>query len=243
MARRLARLHRRTARPTLAGTVVPGARPKPHPKARPGASWLLRRLLRLRGRPTARRVESPRGYARLFPRSCVAARCHRSRHMGFPCRAYSRRASPRGAPRRSASRVRSASRALGRSATEVATSLAEVVPDTRRAVFEEVCSSPFAKLPLEGAFTEVSDSATRCLVGQLDTAVGSHREGRVPRHFPQDALGISEETVAPEEDLLCLLDYRGSSLGSFCEYLIHLPLFSHIVRQRDTREPAVLHIF
>jgi hypothetical protein len=45
-------------------------------------------------------------------------------HTGFPCRAWSRRASPRGAPRRSAARVRSASRALGLSATEVATFLA-----------------------------------------------------------------------------------------------------------------------
>src|SRR5215204_5141483 len=243
MARRLARLHRRAARPPLAGTVVPGARPKPHPKARPGASWLLRRLLRLCGRPTARRVESPRGYARLFPRSCIAARCDRSRHTGFPCRAWSRRASPRGAARRSAPRVRSASRALGRSATEVATSLAEVILDTRRAVFAEVCSSPFAKLPLEGVFTEVSDSTRRCLAGQLDAAVSSHWEGRVPCHFPQEALGISKETVAPEEDLLCLLDYRGSRLGSFREYLIHLPLLSHIVRQRDARELAVLHIF
>src|SRR5215212_7240310 len=91
-------------------------------------------------------------------------------------------------------------------------------------------------------FSEVCISATWCLVGQLDTAVGSHREGRVPRHFPQEALGISEETVAPEEDLLCLLDYRGSRLGSFCEYCIHLPLLSHVVRERDAREPAVLHI-
>src|SRR5215208_1807238 len=98
------------------------------------------------------------------------------------------------------------------------------------------------KFPLR-VCSEVSDSATRCLAGQLDAAVGSHREGRVPRHFPQDALGISEETVAPEEDLLCLLDYRGSRLGSFCEYFIHLPLLSHVVRQRDAREPAVLHMF
>src|SRR5215217_497150 len=91
-------------------------------------------------------------------------------------------------------------------------------------------------------FSEVCISATWCLVGQLDAAVCSHRERRVPRHLPQVALGISEETMAPEEDLLCLLDYRGSSLGSFCEYRIHLPLLSHVVRQRDAREPAVLYI-
>src|ERR671910_3800315 len=97
------------------------------------------------------------------------------------------------------------------------------------------------KFPLR-VCSEVSNSATSCLVGQFDAAVGSHREGRVPRHFPQDALRISEETVAPEEDLLCLLDYRGSSLGSFCEYRIHLLLLSHIVRQRDACEPTVLHI-
>src|SRR5829696_4454548 len=48
--------------------------------------------------------------------------------------------------------------------------------------------------------------------------------------------------MAPEEDLLCFLDYRGSRLGSFCEYLIHLPLRSHVVRQRDAREPTVLYI-
>jgi len=54
------------------------------------------------------------------------------------------------------------------------------------------------------------------------------------------ALGISEETIAPEDDLLCLLDYRGSRLASFCEYRIHLPLLSHVVRQREAREPNVL---
>src|SRR5215218_8017034 len=91
-------------------------------------------------------------------------------------------------------------------------------------------------------FSEVCISATWCLVGQLDAAVLSHREGRVPRHLPQVAVGISEETVASEEDLLRLLDYHGSSLGSFCEYRIHLPLLSHVVRQRDTREPSVLYI-
>ena len=62
------------------------------------------------------------------------------------------------------------------------------------------------KFPLR-VCSKVSDSARKCLVRQLDTAVGSHGEGRVPRHFPQVALRISEETVAPEEDLLCLLDY------------------------------------
>src|SRR5215208_5630482 len=89
-------------------------------------------------------------------------------------------------------------------------------------------------------FSKVCICATWCLVGQLDAAVGSHREGRVPRHLPQVALGISEESVAPEKDLLCLLDYRGSSLGSFCEYCIHLPLLGHVVRKRDARELAVL---
>src|SRR5919112_1728593 len=48
--------------------------------------------------------------------------------------------------------------------------------------------------------------------------------------------------MAPEEDLLCLLDYRGSSLGSFCEYFTPPPLFSHVVRKRDAREPTVLYI-
>src|SRR5215208_3115670 len=95
---------------------------------------------------------------------------------------------------------------------------------------------------VEGVLSEASHSATRCLVGQLDTAVGSHREGRVPRHFPQEALRISEETVAPEEDLLCLLDYRGSRLCSISEYCINLILLGNVVRQRDAREPAVLHI-
>jgi hypothetical protein len=33
-------------------------------------------------------------------------------------------------------------------------------------------------------FSEVCISATWCLVGQLDAAVGSHREGRVPRYLP-----------------------------------------------------------
>src|SRR5215203_2203700 len=91
-------------------------------------------------------------------------------------------------------------------------------------------------------FSAVCISATWCLAGQLDAAVCAHREGRVPRHLPQVAVGISEESVAPEEDLLCLLDYRRSRLGSFCEYLIHLPLLGHVVRQRDARELAVLYI-
>jgi DNA-binding protein HU-beta len=41
----------------------------------------------------------------------------------------------------------------------------------------------FVTFPLR-VRSEVSDSARRCLVGQLDTAVGSHREGRVPRYLP-----------------------------------------------------------
>jgi hypothetical protein len=64
------------------------------------------------------------------------------------------------------------------------------------------------------AFWEVSISARRCLVGQLDTAVRAHREGRVPRYLPQKAVWVREETVAPKEDLLCLLDYRCPGLGS-----------------------------
>src|SRR5918998_1597963 len=73
-------------------------------------------------------------------------------------------------------------------------------------------------------FPEVSVSATGCLAGQLDAAVRAHREGRVPRHLPQKAVGVGEETVAPEEDLLRLLDYRRSCLGRLREYRVHLPL-------------------
>src|SRR5215208_2820316 len=91
-------------------------------------------------------------------------------------------------------------------------------------------------------FSEVCISATWCLVGQLDTAVRRYREGRVPRHLPNEALGISEETVAPEEDLLCLFDYRGSSLGGFRKYRVHLLLLSHVVRQREAREPTAFYI-
>src|SRR5918994_3669007 len=80
------------------------------------------------------------------------------------------------------------------------------------------------------------------LVGQLDAAVRSHREGRVPRHLPQEAVGVREETVAPEEDLLRLLDYRCSGSGCFCKYRVHLPFFCHVVRQREARESAVLYV-
>src|SRR5918994_7326383 len=80
------------------------------------------------------------------------------------------------------------------------------------------------------------------LVGQLDAAVRGHWEGRVPRHLPQEAVGIREETVAPEEDLLCLLDYRGSGFGGLCEHRVYLPLLGHVVRQREARDPAMLHI-
>jgi hypothetical protein len=91
-------------------------------------------------------------------------------------------------------------------------------------------------------FYEVCISATWFLVGQLDTALLSHREGRAPRHLPQVAVRIRKESVAPEEDLLSLLDYHGSGLGGSCEYRVHLPLIGHVVRQRDAREPAVLYI-
>ena len=92
-------------------------------------------------------------------------------------------------------------------------------------------------------FSEVSPpSGTRCLVGQLDAAVRAHREGRVPRHLSQEAVGIREETVAPEEYLLCLLDYRGSGLGGFCEYPVHLLLLGYVVCQREARESAMLYI-
>src|SRR5919112_2008987 len=80
------------------------------------------------------------------------------------------------------------------------------------------------------------------LVGQLDAAVRGHREGRVPRHLPQEAVGVRKETVAPEEDLLCLPDDRGSGFGGFCEYRVHLPLLSHVVGQREAREPTMLYI-
>src|ERR671917_677949 len=95
---------------------------------------------------------------------------------------------------------------------------------------------------MQGGFSELSVCTTRCLVGQLDAAVRSHREGRVPRHLPQVAVGVSEETVAPEEDLLCLLDYSCPGSCGFCEYRVHLPLLGHVVRERDAREPAALYI-
>src|SRR5215212_654476 len=102
--------------------------------------------------------------------------------------------------------------------------------------------SPYSPKCLEGALSEVSVCARRCLAGQLDAAVRSHREGRVPRHFPQEAVGVREDTVASEEDLVRLLDYRGSGLGGFRKYRVHLLLLSHVVRQREAREPAVLYV-
>jgi class 3 adenylate cyclase len=48
--------------------------------------------------------------------------------------------------------------------------------------------------------------------------------------------------VAPEKDLLRILDYRGFGPGGACEYRVHLPLLGHVVRQRDARVPAVLYI-
>src|SRR5215216_6331737 len=107
-----------------------------------------------------------------------------------------------------------------------------------RIVFLEVCHE-LRRCP---GFSEVSICARRCLVGQLDAAVRGHREGRVPRHLPQEALGVREETMAPEEDLLCLLDYCGPSFGRFSEYRVHLLLLGHVVREREARQPAVLYL-
>src|SRR5918998_3674474 len=80
------------------------------------------------------------------------------------------------------------------------------------------------------------------LVGQLDAAVRGHREGRVPRHLPKEAVGIREETVAPEEDLLCLLDYRSSGFCGFCEYRVDVLLLGHVVREREARKSAMIDI-
>src|ERR687894_1544674 len=89
---------------------------------------------------------------------------------------------------------------------------------------------------------KLAPTATRCLVRQLDAAVSAQWEGRVPRHLPQETVGVCEETVASKEDLLCLLDNCGSGLGCFFEYRVHLLLLSYIVRQREAREPAVFYI-
>src|SRR5215213_4235676 len=107
-----------------------------------------------------------------------------------------------------------------------------------RIVFLEVCHE-LRRCP---GFSEVSICARRCLVGQLDAAVRGHREGRVPRHLPQEALGVRKEPVASEEDLLCLLDYRCPRLGGFSKYRVHLPFLGHVVSQREPRESAVLYI-
>jgi hypothetical protein len=68
---------------------------------------------------------------------------------------------------------------------------------------------------VEGVFSEVSVSATRYLLGQLDAAVRSHRGGRVPHHFPQVALGISEETVAPGAALFPEVTTRCIAVSAF----------------------------
>src|SRR5215203_1277002 len=72
--------------------------------------------------------------------------------------------------------------------------------------------------------------------------VWGYREGGIPCYLPQEAVGVCEEPVAPEEDLLCPLDYRCPGLGGFCEYRVHQFLLCHVVRKREAREPTVLYL-
>jgi hypothetical protein len=46
--------------------------------------------------------------------------------------------------------------------------------------------------------------------------------------------------MAPEENLLCLLDYRSSGLGGLCKYQVDTLLLGHVMRQREACQPAVL---
>ena len=46
--------------------------------------------------------------------------------------------------------------------------------------------------------------------------------------------------MAPEENLLCLLDYRSSGLGGLCKYQVDTLLLGYVMRQREACQPAVL---
>src|SRR5918997_1286611 len=63
-----------------------------------------------------------------------------------------------------------------------------------------------------------------------------------PRHLPQIALRVREEPVASEKGLLCFLDHPGPGLCGLREYRVDVLLPSHVVRQREAREGAVLHV-
>src|SRR5918998_481749 len=105
-----------------------------------------------------------------------------------------------------------------------------------------VVDTPAALTYLLSGCVEARRPQEGCLGRQLDAAVRGHREGGVPRHLPQIAVRVREEPVASEKGLLCFLDHPGPGLCGLREYRVDVLLPSHVVRQREAREGAVLHV-